>query len=399
MKKLVLTVMTGIAMLSAGAADLTGGPQGPAVSTDNPGGQSKEKNGGVQPPPPPAPQQTEKPAAPGNNRTGEDDDVSEPQPVRSAKPETQGAKPAPKKRASLGVISIILGALSLVLMSVAVVFSLLMHKKLLSVAQSVKKCSDANARLEKAFEIGLEDAIKDAIAEADRNKNPILQEYDDLKQRNIGLEDDLDKRNAELKNSQDTCAQLRQEVAGLQNDLGKAQTQFAELQRQFDARGGELDATKKSEAEFKKNYEDMIALVGKTVLESWPDEIDENDPRIRFVIMGLSKMNALRDAKVDARAILREFQSFDKQLHAAVADQADLQNIRESIKPFVCKLLDNQYQISWPKVGSNIADYNRDDLDLDGSPSGTTIKTVKCATINFVNAEGAPFQRAGIICG
>ena len=396
MKKLLLLAMTGAVMLSVGAAE-TPKNNANAGKNDPPKAEVKQNRTKVEQPKAKVeqPKAQDKAPAPAPEQVKASDKAEVP-PAPAPAP-----APAPKKKRfhikHAGLIAVGLSALSFVLLLTLTVVTFISRKELRILAQRVKTGTDTSSKLEKSFDSKLKEAMGSTVQEV-QEKNPVLRDYNTLNQQNAELEKNLKTRDAELAGSRKECDQLKNEVSRLQGDLNGVRTDLAGLQKQFDDRGAELDDALKREADLKSAYEGIIELIGKQVVEFWHGDKEENQPRERFVIMGLAKMNALHDARVEARSLLLEFQSFDQQLHATIADQEDLQRTRETIKPFICKLLDNQYRISWPQVGTNIADYSSDDLDPEGAAGGTTIKAVKCATINFVNSEGVPFQKARIVC-
>ena len=326
-----------------------------------------------------------------------DTDTSPSEPQTESEDEAAGDKPKEKKTAPVGVVNWLLlsfDAAVVLLAVVMLVFIIKLRKGQKEITQRTNQQAAKSGNIEKIFG----DKLKSAIAEAVREKNPILRDYEKLREQTDTAQQALESCRRDLSESRSAYEKSSSEVARLTSELATVGGERDVLQKDLDVCNKDLEAAREESESRRKMIDKYKYLIGQKVLDI-DFESDDNDHRLRIVQLGLAKMNAMRDAGVDARNILREFQSFDIQLGTIIRDQEELQTVREGIRQFVEDLFNNEYRISWPKIGANIADYSRnDELDLGESASGTTIKVVKCATIRFASTDSTPFQKAKVIC-
>ena len=288
------------------------------------------------------------------------------------------------------------GAAGLALAIALLVLIILTRKDLGALNETVDGNVEKTAALEKMFGT----KVREAVEQASRTKNPILKDYDELRTKVSELSDSLRLCQNELKQTRTERDNANNDIAQLNGELSDTKQKLTDTGNKLSTRENELNDERNTTAALRTEIAGYKKLIGENILEMAPDQgLNEIAADDRTVLLSLAKMSAMREAEVDSRNILREFQSFDNQLNAIIPDQAALQSTREAVKSFVEPLLDNKYHISWPRIGSSISEYNQnDELDLDESESGTTIKIVKCATIRFADAEGAVFQKAKVIC-
>lgn len=189
--------------------------------------------------------------------------------------------------------------------------------------------------------------------------------------------------------AQNSICQLESERDGLQNNVNSLNSDLQNCQNA-------LAAEKDTVAALNDQIAGFIALVGNNIYEMM--EGLPQDRNMQVIMLGLSKLQAMKDAGSDERSLLKYFQTFDSQMSAILKDVDALQSLRENSKfeAFLAECMPG-FEIVWPTVGKNISEYQKELLDLGESASGTTIAQVKCAAISIRGDEN-PFQKAIVVC-
>ena len=215
----------------------------------------------------------------------------------------------------------------------------------------------------------------------------LLQKRDALVKENKALLDEQFNNRKQLQDAEKAKAEAHRCRA----DLEKAVAEKTAALQEMDKQKAYLTAL--------EGLRDSIGeLLNIEVINLWGGKIPA-DTASQIVLLGMSKLCAMHKNQENTGKILREFQYFDAQLAEFFHNQEDLEKIRQAISPIIHDCLNDEYQIKWPTLNSNIADYKTEqELDLDGSDAGTMIVGVKCAMIYDVEDNDAPFQRAKVVC-
>ena len=215
----------------------------------------------------------------------------------------------------------------------------------------------------------------------------LLQKRDALVKENKALLDEQFNNRKQLQDAEKAKAEAHRCRA----DLEKAVAEKTAALQEMDKQKAYLTAL--------EGLRDSIGeLLNIEVINLWGGKIPA-DTASQIVLLGMSKLCAMHKNQENTGKILREFQYFDAQLAEFFHNQEDLEKIRQAISPIIHDCLNDEYQIKWPTLNSNIADYKTEqELDLDGSDAGTMIVGVKCAMIYDVEDNDAPFQKAKVVC-
>ena len=215
----------------------------------------------------------------------------------------------------------------------------------------------------------------------------LLQKRDALVKENKALLDEQFNNRKQLQDAEKAKAEAHRCRA----DLEKAVAEKTAALQEMDKQKAYLTAL--------EGLRDSVGeLLNIEVINLWGGKIPA-DTASQIVLLGMSKLCAMHKNQENTGKILREFQYFDAQLAEFFHNQEDLEKIRQAISPIIHDCLNDEYQIKWPTLNSNIADYKTEqELDLDGSDAGTMIVGVKCAMIYDVEDNDAPFQRAKVVC-
>ena len=204
----------------------------------------------------------------------------------------------------------------------------------------------------------------------------------------------------QLKNANELTEEVRRAAAAAQqeaqNSISQLESECNNLQNNVNTLSSNLQNCENALAAEKDTVAGFIALIGNNIYEMM-----EGLPQARnmqVIMLGLAKLQAMKDAGLDEHSLLKYFQFFDSQMSVIIKDVDTLQNLRENSK-FVAFLTECMpgFEIVWPTVGKNTSEYNKELLDLGESASGTTIAQVKCAAISIRGDEN-PFQKAIIVC-
>ena len=215
----------------------------------------------------------------------------------------------------------------------------------------------------------------------------LLQKRDALVKENKALLDEQFNNRKQLQDAEKAKAEAHRCRADLEKAVAEKTAALQELDKQ------------KAYLTALEGLRDSIGeLLNIEVINLWGGKIPA-DTASQIVLLGMSKLCAMHKNQENTGKILREFQYFDAQLAEFFHNQEDLEKIRQAISPIIHDCLNDEYQIKWPTLNSNIADYKTEqELDLDGSDAGTMIVGVKCAMIYDVEDNDAPFQRAKVVC-
>ena len=178
---------------------------------------------------------------------------------------------------------------------------------------------------------------------------------------------------------------LKTKADKLEADLTEEQGKHKECQEN-------LDAAQSTIVERDKTIDKFNKLIGNAdkIMGGVPE-----DKNLQVIMLGVAKLQAMLDAGIAERRRLTDFKSFDSQMGNIIEDAETLQNLRNALKDFLKKCLPG-YDVVWPAVGTNIAEYDQKLLDL-GTEHGTTISKVKCAAIS-TKGEAELIQKANVSC-
>ncbi len=228
------------------------------------------------------------------------------------------------------------------------------------------------------------------LADAANREELLNQQYNEqLKNADARTEEVRRTAAAAQQEAQNSISQLESERDGLQNNVNSLNSDLQNCQNA-------LAAEKDTVAALNDQIAGFIALVGNNIYEMMGGL--PQDRNMQVIMLGLSKLQAMKDAGSDERSLLKYFQTFDSQMSAIIKDVDALQSLRENSKfeAFLAECMPG-FEIVWPTVGKNISEYQKELLDLGESASGTTIAQVKCAAISIRGDEN-PFQKAIVVC-
>ncbi len=210
--------------------------------------------------------------------------------------------------------------------------------------------------------------------------------------------DALVKENKALRDEQFNNRKLLQDAEKAKAEAHRCRADLEKAVAEKTAALQEMDKQKERLTALEDLRDSIEELLNIKVLHLWGGEIPTGTVS-QIVLLGMSKLCAMHKNQENTGKILREFQYFDAQLAELCHNQEELEKIRQAISPIIHDCLNDEYQIKWPTLNSNIANYKTEqELDLDGSNAGTMIVGVKCAMIYDVEDNDAPFQKAKVVC-
>ena len=242
---------------------------------------------------------------------------------------------------------------------------------------------------------------------------PYIKQFETLAEAHGALETQANQLEADLTEEQGKHQECQKNLAAAQSTIverdktiDNLKTEYAALKAKADQLAADLTEEQGEHQECQKN----LAAAQSTIVER-DKTIDKfnklignadkimggvpEDKNLQVIMLGVAKLQAMLDAGIAERRRLTDFKSFDSQMGNIIEDAETLQNLRNALKDFLKKCLPG-YDVVWPAVGTNIAEYDQKLLDL-GTEHGTTISKVKCAAIS-TKGEAELIQKANVSC-